>query len=306
MKNWLTLWVILLTPFIAQASVKMAITFDDLPAHGKLPPNESRMDIARSILKTLKSNHVPEVYGFINAQKVQKDKNDLEVLNLWINSGYPLGNHAFSHPDLNKSSAADFKEEIDSNEPLLQKLSGKLNWHYFRYPFLHEGDTLEKRNAIRKHLNEKGYVVAQVTDDFEDWGWNDPYARCKEKGDLKSIEWLKASYLDSAEKRLIRDERVITAVWHHPISHILLMHIGAFDAVMLPALLHLYQQKGIEFISLSEAVKDPIYKEDPGFTTEPGNDFQYQILKGKGMTLKDAGIDSPYPYPGKALKALCK
>jgi peptidoglycan-N-acetylglucosamine deacetylase len=35
------------------------------------------------------------------------------------------------------------------NEPLLKSLMGKGDWHWFRYPFLHEGETVEKRRAER-------------------------------------------------------------------------------------------------------------------------------------------------------------
>ena len=296
---------IALMPIVAHANIKMAVTIDDLPATGKMPAHDSRISIAQSIITTLKSNHIPEVYGFINGKKTEKEKDNQEVLKLWVQAGYPLGNHSYSHQDISKSSIDGFKKEIDENEGLLSTVGGKLNWHFFRFPFLHEGDTLKKRNAIREYLKEKNYTIAQVTDDFEDWDWNDPYARCKDRGNLKAIEWLKSSYLDSAEKRLARDGKVSAAIWNRPINHILLLHIGAFDAVMLPALLKMYREKGVEFIPLSEAVTDSIYKQDPGMTMKSGDRFQYQFLRSKGMTLKSVGINTPTPFPEKELQNIC-
>ena len=76
---------------------------------------------------------------------------------MWRAAGHLLGNHTYSHPNLNDLSISDFKKEIDRNETLLKKLSGKTDWKYFRYPFLCEGATLEKRNGIRAYLNQKGY-----------------------------------------------------------------------------------------------------------------------------------------------------
>ena len=289
----------------ASANVKMAITFDDLPIHGQLPKNGSRVEVSKSILATLKQFKVPEVYGFINAGKVEKDPASLEVLNLWINSGYPLGNHTYSHKSLNKISAEDFINEIHTNEKLLSEIGKKFDWHYFRYPFLHEGDTLGKRNAIRSYLKKNDYKIAQVTDDFEDWAWNEPYARCSDKKDLRSIESLKSGYMKFAMERFERYKIISAKVFDHPISHILLLHIGAFDAVMLPALLKAYQDKGVQFIPLSEAVKDPIYREDPGIYGKD-DDFPFQVLQARGLTAKTIGLPIGQAFPGKELNSFCR
>ncbi len=47
------------------ASQQVALTIDDLPSHGALPPGMTRADVAKSILKTLQDAHAPKVYGFI-------------------------------------------------------------------------------------------------------------------------------------------------------------------------------------------------------------------------------------------------
>ena len=36
-------------------------------------------------------------------------------------------------------------------------------------PFLHEGETLEKREAVRRYLAEHRYAIAEVTIDAHDW-----------------------------------------------------------------------------------------------------------------------------------------
>jgi hypothetical protein len=45
---------------------QLAITMDDLPVHGTLPPGETRLSVAQKILAAFKAAGVPEVYGFIN------------------------------------------------------------------------------------------------------------------------------------------------------------------------------------------------------------------------------------------------
>jgi hypothetical protein len=61
------------------------------------------------------------------------------------------------------------------------------DWLWFRYPYLREGDTLEKRHALARFLKDQGYRVAQVTMNFDDYAYNDPYTRCLAKNDLTGI-----------------------------------------------------------------------------------------------------------------------
>ena len=78
-------------------SARVALTFDDLPDHGPLPPGMSRIDVAKSIIGTLKAHQAPPVYGFINARQLETNPADAAVLRLWREAGFPLGNHTFSH-----------------------------------------------------------------------------------------------------------------------------------------------------------------------------------------------------------------
>jgi peptidoglycan/xylan/chitin deacetylase (PgdA/CDA1 family) len=78
---------------------QMAITFDDLPAHGAKPADMTRLDIAQSILATLKREHMPPTYGFINGQRKEEEAPSLRVLQAWRAAGQPLGNHTWAHQE---------------------------------------------------------------------------------------------------------------------------------------------------------------------------------------------------------------
>lgn len=296
----------LLIPIVSQAKIRVAVTIDDLPRHSRMPADGNRVEIARKMLTALKRQGVPEVYGFINAQKLEGDPELSEILKLWVSNGYPLGNHTYSHKSLNKIAIGDFKKEIDDNEKALQEFGAKYDWKYFRYPYLNEGNTLEKRNAIRSYLKEKGYKIAQVTIDFEDWSWNDPYARCSDKKDMRQIRWLKESYLKNAIDQLHRAEIISQALYHRSISHILLLHIGAFDSEMIEELLKSYKKAGVEFIPLSEAVKDEAYSFDPAIASESGSEFTYQVMRSMGLKQKDIGLEPYDGYSKEKLDSICK
>ena len=172
---------------------KLAITMDDLPLNGSLPPGVTRVETTKNVLEILKKRHVPPVYGFINAKRLEENVDGAEALKLWA-AKEPVGNHTYSHMDLEQNTAEAFEREIEEDEPVLELLNlglpkqeTKDNWRWLRYPYLHEGDTVEKRRAVRAYLKTHGYRIAQVTLDWEDYLWNTAYARCAAKNDMKTI-----------------------------------------------------------------------------------------------------------------------
>ena len=279
---------------------QVAITIDDLPSHGALPPGMTRTDVAMSILKALKDARAPKVYGFVNAKKLEQHPEDIEVLRLWRAAGFPLGNHTYAHLSLNASTADEFDKNVADDEPELKSLMGRQNWHWFRYPYLWEGDTLEKRHAVRQYLKDHKYHVAQVTLDFEDYLWNGPYARCAEKNDTASMEWLKTSYMATAAEYIALGRQMAKLAYGRDIRHVLLLHIGAFETVMLPHLLDFMKTQGFKFVTLGEAEKDPAYKIDPDVALTDGGTLLDQMMEAKHI--KFPQNEKPY----EQLNAVCR
>jgi peptidoglycan-N-acetylglucosamine deacetylase len=279
---------------------QVALTFDDLPAHGPLPTGQTRLQIANSILTTLHDQNLPEVYGFINAAQLERAPDDMAVLKAWRAAGQPLGSHTYSHPSLNDLTPAEFETEITRNEPVLSSLMAGQDWHWFRYPFLWEGDTLEKRRTVRAYLQQNGYKVAQVSLDFGDYLWNAPYARCVDKHDDKAIDSLRTTYLSTADQYITVFRDLTHTLYGRDIPYVLLLHIGAFDAKMLPDLIALLRSRGFTFTTLSEAMKDAAYREDPDIALKYGGAFQEQIAAARHIKFPANS------KPDKQLEATCR
>ena len=243
---------------------QVALTFDDLPDHGPLPPGMSRVDVARSVINTLRTHKTPAVYGFINAQQLEPHPEDAEVLRLWREAGFPLGNHTFSHMDLHANSAESFEREVAANEETLRRYMGDRDWHWFRYPYLKEGDTAAKYRAVREMLTRRGYRIAQVTLSFDDYAYNDPYARCVARNDRDGVAWLERSYEMRAADSLGRGRQAARALFGRDIRHVMLLHLGAFETVMLPRLLALLHDQGFALTTLEDAEGDAAYQTVPG------------------------------------------
>jgi peptidoglycan-N-acetylglucosamine deacetylase len=282
------------------AAQKVAVTFDDLPLNGDLPAGVTRVQIARDAIAILNSQHVPGAYGFINSKKLERNADAAEALKVWA-AAEPVGNHTYSHLNLNENSAEAFGREIDQNEPVLELLAGKdSDWRWLRYPYLHEGDEIEKRRAVRAYLQQHGYRVAQVTLDWEDYLWNSAYARCAAKNDAKSIAWLKSSYLSIEDSYLDLGRDLAKLVYGHDINHVLLLHLGAFSKTILPDALDLMKKKGFTFVTLQEAEGDPAYQGDPDVASKYGGTILELWIEAKKIKFPPV-MDKPY----KELKDIC-
>ncbi len=298
---FVTLAALLISLPASLVAQEVALTFDDLPAHGPLPPGMTRLDLAKDIIATLKAANAPQVYGFINAVKLEQVPEDRAVLEEWRKAGFMLGNHTYTHMSLTDNTVEAFEKDIAANEPVLRSLMGKEDWHWFRYPYLWEGDTLEKRDAVRAYLKDHGYRVAQVTLDFEDYAWNAPYARCAAKNDQKSIEWLKSSYLNTAKEYIELDQQMSQMLFGRDVKYVFLLHLGGFQTVMLPQLLDLLRQKGFRFVTLDEAESDPAYQSNPNAGLKYGGTLLEQMIETKHMKYPPVP-----PKPMKELDAVCQ
>jgi peptidoglycan-N-acetylglucosamine deacetylase len=281
----------------------VAITFDDLPLNGELPPGVTRVEITKSVLAILKTRRAPAVYGFVNAKKLEGgNKDGVDALKLWVAAGEKIGNHTYSHIDLNQNTPEAFEKDLAQNEPVLELLDENGDWHWLRYPFLREGDTLEKRHAVRSYLHDHGYKVAQVTLDYEDYLWNSAYARCAAKHSQRAIDWLTSTYLSIASDYIDGDRQMAKLAFGHDINHVLLLHLGAFSPVILPRVLDMLQQKGLQLVTLQEAQSDPSYEQDPDVPSSRSGDS----LLEQHMNAKKLPYPKLPPKPYTELGSICR
>lgn len=237
----------------------IALTFDDIPAHGPLAPGQTRADVIRGITTALAAARAP-AFGFMNAGfGLDNPADATAAIAAWRAAGLPLGNHTYSHGDLAKVGASAFVADIVRNEAPLARAAKGTDWHWFRYPFLSEGRSIADRDAVRAALKMRGYRVAAVTMSFDDYNWNPPYAACVAKRDPAAIATLETGYLAAARTATLASRARAKAQLGHDIPYVLLMHVGAFDARMLPRLLSLYTSMGFRFVTLAEAEADPYY-----------------------------------------------
>ncbi|MEG8042832.1 polysaccharide deacetylase family protein [Sphingomonas sp. LR59] len=260
-----------LRPNHRESRPAIALTFDDIPAHGPLPAGMTRVDVIRVLVRALGAANAP-AFGFFNGGFGTDDPaGSAKAVAAWRSAGLPLGNHSYSHTNLDDIGAAAFSADIARNEAPLGtavQAAGRgaapeaaqgSDWHWFRYPFLAEGKTPATREAARASLRAKGYRVAAVTMSFDDYKWNPPFAGCDIGRDADAVRRLDDSFLADARAAAIASRARAKAQLGRDIPYVLLLHVGAFDARMMPRLLALYQAMGFRFVTLAEAEADPYY-----------------------------------------------
>jgi len=274
----------------------VAITVDDLPAHGPLPKGTSRLAIAEAYLKTLRAHHVPEAFGFVNTGKLEAGPDSEAVLAAWRRAGYPLGNHGVTHLNLDRAaSLAAWQADVTGGEDVIARHMRGADWRWYRFPNLAAGSTLARHDAADAYLHDRGYRIAQVGIAFSDWSYTDAYVRCLTAGDGAAIAAMKAAYLDGVDAGIARMRKVSMRVYGRMVPQVLLTHLGAWSAATLPDVLRRLDAAGARYVTLAKAQADPAYA---GAQVLPGGGgIMDRTAKARAIDLTDLSNVAPTPAP---------
>lgn len=279
----------------------IAITFDDLPKAyaGKDNASDIRASTER-LLQALQAHRVPAI-GFVNEQGLfvpgQTDAR-IEVLRMWLTAGMELGNHTFSHPDLNKVSLQDYEDDVLHGEVVWRRLVDKhlkngasavTPVRYFRHPYTHTGETKEKRGAFEAFLKSRGYTIAPFTIETFDWGFNAIYTKALVAGDKEMAKRIRASYLDYTDTMFSYFEQKSRDLFDREIPQILLIHANNINADSVDDILTRLEKRGYRFVTLGQAMADPAYGTSDNYVGPIGPSWlhRWALAFGKPMSFQE-------------------
>jgi len=276
-----------------QPGRKVAITFDDLPAtHADF---ETMRYVTTKLLGSIKANNVPAI-GFVNENKLyvkgELDPQRTAFLCSWLDDGLELGNHTFSHIYIDEAPFAAYKENVLRGEIVTKQLlaeKGK-TLRYFRHTQLRTGPTLEYKQALDKFLAERGYTIAPVTIDNNEFIFADIYARAKQRGHRETMKRVAGAYIPYMEEIFAFFEKLSVDLLGYEVKQTLLLHANEFNADYFDDLTRMMKGRGYQFISLEEALKDPAYKL-PDAQAKRGLSWLHRWTLAKGQQMK--------PEPGE-------
>ena len=251
-----------------ESARKIAITFDDLPAVS-VPAGETCDFVAlkantAKLLATLTARAIP-VVGFVNEGRICKRLGPEalpSLLNMWLDAGAELGNHTFSHVDIDATTVEAYEADIVRGEAVTSKLLSERGrtLRYFRYPFLNTGKNQDTKTAIDSFLAKRGYTAAPVTIGSNEWMFAAIYADAKQRGDHASMKLVTDAYVPYMQRVLSYFEHASSRLFGHEISQVILLHDNALNADALDQLIAMLQSRGYRFVTLAEALQDPAYR----------------------------------------------
>jgi hypothetical protein len=241
------------------------------------------------ILKAISSRNVRAAL-FVCGMRVD-DADGAKLLSGWDDAGHLICNHSYSHKFYGeRTSYADFAVDFLKNEKVIVPYHNRTA--LFRYPFLKEGDTAEKRDRFRALLKERGYRVGHVTIDASDWYVSQRFVDRLSKQPKAAVapyrDYLIAHLLDRAAfyRQLALD------VLGRDIRHTLLVHFNPLNAFVLGDVMSAFEAAGWQWIDASLAFEDAVFASQPK-TLPAGESLVWALAKENGR------FDERLRYPGE-------
>lgn len=266
MKSLFTL-IFFLTVTLSYAQDKtMCVTVDDLPvvSYGTEDPG-FHLRVTQDLIHTFNEYHIPAI-GYVNEFKLFKDglldSNQVKLLELWVENGYELGNHTFSHKNYHQVSFDEFTGDITRGEKISRELSDKndLEYQYFRHPYLRLGLSQTHADSLRAFLKDHGYTEAPVTIDNEDYLFAQAYHNAYQQDDQQLMQKIGEAYVEYMEGKLLFYEASSEKLFGRNIAQTLLIHASLLNAHYVDDLARMYKEHGYRFISQTEVLKDSVYQ----------------------------------------------
>lgn len=278
-----------LSSSVFAADRQIAITFDDLP-FAQSGKTNCDPDLMRNRTEKLLAPFVKRkapVTGFVisNGCKEVSPEIRAEILKMWIKAGGTLENHTDTHPDFNKVTVDQYTAEIERTSAWMKKWLGIQEIAFFRSPYLHAGDTEEKKAGLERYLKAVRLRQGVVTIDNSDWLFANVYARSKDRGDEAMANRIAEEYPDYLNRMMDFFEKRTTEVIGRDIPHVLLLHANWLNADHIETVLRRLEARGYRFVSLADAMKDPAYQMKDGYVGKNGISWIHRWGVGKDMPM---------------------
>lgn len=250
MKTSLLITILFLS-FFSHAK-EIAITFDDSPrAASGYFDGPTR---AQKLLETLKKHDIKQVAFFSVSQKLGAE--GIQRLKTYSDAGHIIANHTHSHPDINKLSLEDYSKDFLLADSHLKQFKTFYQW--FRFPYLREGDTLDKRDGMRDLLKEKGYTNAYITLNNYDWYIETLFQQAIKAKISINFKAMSDFYVQVMMESIeYYDQMAITHLNRSP-KHVLLLHEMDISALFIGDLVDELRNKDWKIITPEQAYTDPI------------------------------------------------
>ena len=146
------------------------------------------------------------------------------------------------------------------------------------------------RSALAEFLRDRGYVVAPVTIDNDEWIYAAAYDKAAAQKDEKTMRRIGADYLTYMDQAFAFSEQLARSLFDREIKHTLLIHANALNAEYYDELVAMMKRRGYAFISLSAALEDDAYRSEDTYVGPKGLSWLFRWGMGRRL---DTSIMEP-------------
>lgn len=258
----------------------VAITIDDGPNLEQTPrlsPEQRNQTMLNALAK-----HGVSAALFVTADYAAKQPAGYALAKAWGDAGHAVGNHTMSHPNLHsdKVSMTQYQQEILDCDQIISTLPGYQKW--YRYTYLREGNTPEKRDGMRDFLKQQNYRNAYVSLDTSDWRLNEKLIEVLKKNPQADVTAIKLAYLAHVRQRAEAYRALSWQLQGRDIPQVLLMHHNLINALWLDDVLAQFKDMGWKFTTPAAAFSDPVYQLTPE-RAAPGQSLLLSMARSLGL-----------------------
>jgi uncharacterized protein (TIGR02246 family) len=267
----------------ATAGRPLLVTVDDLPiGTARLHPDSAdRLRITEGLLAALARHRVKAV-AFVIWGNVT-GPGDEAILARWLAVGHELGNHSASHLDYSRTEAAAYIADVEKGRLGLQQFleRRRRSVRYFRFPYLREGDTQAKLDAMRSYLAGSAQRTMPVTIDDQDWSFEERWVKARTAGDAAELTRVAGEYQLALRSEVLAQTAVGDELFSRVTPQVLLLHANEVGAAQWDALFTWMEEQGIRFATADEVLADPAVATPHNVVSGPGGSLWYRLRRDR-------------------------
>lgn len=197
---------------------RVALTFDDVP---------DRL-FTLQVLDVLKSEGVKATFFVVG----NRAKDNPDIIKRMLDDGHVLGNHSYSHANLNKVSDEEFHHEVLKTQEIVKDITDGYQMKYIRPPY---GNIREKQ------------IEWLVSQNIKVVNWN-----------VDSLDWTQID-ADEVEKNIMSQVKSGSIILQHGAGGVGEDLTGTVQA--LPRIVKRLREQGMEFVTLPQLLQEESVRE---------------------------------------------
>ncbi len=264
------------------AQKKVAFTIDDVP-NSKL---YQRQGFHNNLLAKIDSLQLPVTIFINEARLFDTDSlvKNVRALSNWARDPLvTLGNHTYSHGMYSTEGLDSFKMDVLKGEYLTREIARQQHkpLQYFRFPYNDLGaDSMQHVQSLA-FISSLHYINTPFTVHSEDWFVERLYTYYKEHQMQKDAERIGKAFVAKTLEYFQYIDDLVKQQTGREVKHIYLMHDNTLNADYLGELIQALKKKGYQFITLDDAMTDPIYSQTDYYMEQPGISWVYRWIKDR-------------------------